>query len=758
MSVHVFGIRHHGPGCARSLRAALDALSPDCVLIEGPPDADEVIALAGEAGVRPPLALLVYPEASPRDASYYPFATFSPEWQAIRWALEKRVTVRFADLPIAHRAPMKREPGSEQVEASEHEGDPEDGSERAAESADERALAWDPIGVLAEAAGYSDREAWWEREIEQRQDPTGLFDGILEAMRALRATRPEPRGHEARREAWMRRTLRNAEKEGFARIAFVCGAWHAPALVDRPPAKHDDALLKGLPRAKTIATWIPWTHSRLTYASGYGAGVEAPGWYAHVFEAPDRAAIRWSTLAARLLRDADLDASSAAIIETVRLAEALAALRDAPLPGLRELREAVLTVMCHGDATPFALVRNALEIGEALGHAPEGAPAVPLARDVERLSRSLRLKHTTEIKELELDLRSETDRERSKLLRRLLILGIAWGTPSDERRGTGTFREAWTLAWKPELAIAIVEANVHGNTVETAAESRAIAQAHEGALGALTELLWLAVRADLPRAITALLGALQERAAQSADVRAMIAALPPLARVARYGDVRGTRVDAVLPIVEGLFERAMIALPLACASLDEEAAAATAEALGSVRETLELLDSAAMRARFDAVLASISENDALDAHVRGRACRLRLELGTLDEEGLTARARLALSPALEPRLAAAWLEGLVRGSALVLLHRDGLWAALDAWLSALTDDAFIALLPLVRRAFSEFSPAERREMGARLSRLAPGGAKARAVESEGAPIDEARAALVMPVLGAILGAASEVQA
>jgi hypothetical protein len=38
--LHVFGIRHHGPGSARSLVRALDALQPDCVLVEGPPEAD----------------------------------------------------------------------------------------------------------------------------------------------------------------------------------------------------------------------------------------------------------------------------------------------------------------------------------------------------------------------------------------------------------------------------------------------------------------------------------------------------------------------------------------------------------------------------------------------------------------------------------------------------------------------------------------------------------------------------------------------
>src|SRR5262249_62401142 len=118
------------------------------------------------------------------------------------------------------------------------------------------------------------------------------------------------------------------------RIAGVCGAWHAAVLKpDRWPAANDDeALLKGLPEVKVAATWVPWTHGRLGYESGYGAGVESPGWYHHLWTSPDRVAERWMTRVARLLRDEGLDASPASAIEAVRLAGAPPALRHRHLP------------------------------------------------------------------------------------------------------------------------------------------------------------------------------------------------------------------------------------------------------------------------------------------------------------------------------------------------------------------------------------------------------------------------------------------
>ena len=84
MPIAYYGIRHHGPGCARALEAALAAQQPDIVLLEGPPEADGLIALAAEEAMQPPVALLVYPVVAPRHGVFYPFAEFSPEWRAIR--------------------------------------------------------------------------------------------------------------------------------------------------------------------------------------------------------------------------------------------------------------------------------------------------------------------------------------------------------------------------------------------------------------------------------------------------------------------------------------------------------------------------------------------------------------------------------------------------------------------------------------------------------------------------------------------------
>ncbi|WP_257461414.1 DUF5682 family protein [Archangium lipolyticum] len=734
-SVHVLGVRHHGPGSARSVRAALERLQPDVVLIEGPPDADALLPLAAHAEMKPPVALLVYSVDRPAQAVFYPFAVFSPEWQALQYALERTLPVRFIDLPQMHRLAPEDE-ATEKPEAVEPPGTPRS----------------DPLGALARAAGYEDGELWWDHLIEQRQNPEGVFEAVLEAMSALREGEGELSPHEARREAHMRRSIRQAKKDGFQRIAVVCGAWHAPALVQQRPAKEDDALLRGLPKAKVAATWIPWTYDRLGWRSGYGAGVESPGWYAHLWLSPQRAVTSWAARIAHLLRDEGLDASSANVIETVRLAETLAALRGLSSAGLAELRDAALAVLCGGDATPLALVHEKLEVGTGLGVVPAEVPSVPLARDLAALQKSLRLPPSAESRLQELDLRKDMDRERSRLLHRLRLLDIPWGTPEeDPRSSTGTFRETWRLKWDPELAVRVVEASLFGNTVESAATSRVVTRAAEATeLGTLTALLDAALLSELSAAIDTVLRHVQALSTRSADVPKLLEAFPSLAHAVRYGSVRETPTGPIRAIADGLFERILIGLPGACVSLDDDAAHQRRDQLRAMHAAVALLEGGERGEEWAEALNQLVHRDAVHGLLRGTALRLGVELGRVRDEELGTLSRRALSPAVPPAEAAAWLEGLVSGSALLMLHRQDLWAALDGWLSGLTRESFVEHLPLVRRAFADFSTAERRAMGERVKQLssAPAEGKEKAAAEE---LDAERVARVLPVLSTILG-------
>ena len=143
-------------------------------------------------------------------------------------------------------------------------------------------LRADPLEALAEVAGHGDPERWWEDVVESRREDDA-FEAVTEAMAALREAFPDHDPAEERREAYMRQSIRAANK-GAENVAVVCGAWHAPALLDLGPAAPDQRTLKGLPKVKVAATWVPWTYGLLARASGYGAGVDSPAWYDQLFD------------------------------------------------------------------------------------------------------------------------------------------------------------------------------------------------------------------------------------------------------------------------------------------------------------------------------------------------------------------------------------------------------------------------------------------------------------------------------------------
>lgn len=765
-TVHYFGIRHHGPGCARSLRAALEALQPDCLLVEGPPDADALLPFVTQAGLCPPVALLVHSPDDTQASAFYPFAAFSPEWQALQHGVGRGIPTRFIDLPQAVRlAQDKRhreaEDATETIAASADTTVAN--TEKDLESALESVFPQhhDPMDALAHAAGFADGESWWNHIVEERGDSEDLFTAIHEAMAALREEWPDdargPRAaeRELQREAHMRQCIREAVGQGHARIAVVCGAWHVPALQAKHTAKADAALLKGLPKIKVSATWVPWTYRHLTWASGYGAGVDSPGWYDYLWQRSqgigDTAATRasgWLARVARLLREHQLDCSSAHIIEASRLSDTLATLRGRAEPGLDELNEAVRTVICMGESAPLQLIHRALTVSDRMGQVPPEVPAVPLQRDIEQAQKSLRLKPEALERTLDLDLRTPNDLARSHLLHRLRLLSIPWGEPArSDRANRGTFRETWRLQWQPEFALRIIEATRWGPTVELAATACVAEQcATLTRLDALAELVDVVLLADLGTAVQAVSHALQTQAAITGDAIQLISAVPPLARVFRYGSVRQMDGDLLAHILDGLITRGAIGLPLACHSLDDSAAEALREILLPAHDAVGLRDSAEPTQAWQQALQQIAEGDACHALLRGRCCRLLLDAGQIDQARAAVQLSRNLSAGAVPLEAAQWLEGFLNRNAMVLLHDAAVWSLVDAWLAELADAHFLQVVPLLRRSFANFSASERRELGARAAQ----GIKTAPVwlASEG---DATRAALPVPTLRLLLG-------
>jgi Family of unknown function (DUF5682) len=707
---HLFGIRHHGPGSAASLLAALDALDPAMVLIEGAPEAEPLAGYAALAGMQPPLAILHYQADDPANAIFAPFAEYSPEWQAMRWALARGRPIRFIDWPAAHALAF----GKVQVDQPPEDDDEEEHDDPAPPTSHS-----DPLDMLATVAGYTDGEAWWNAMVESSQPGPAMFAAIESAITELRSASDAEGGlsqwREARdavREAFMRLGLRAALKDEPGDIAVVIGAWHVPALRAKVPQAEDRARLRGLEKVKVESAWVPWSDSRLTSASGYGAGVTAPGWYRHLWQlqggseasSPQAFAAGWQSRVAGLLREEGHAVASASTIEASRLALTLAALRGEATPGLAEMHDATLAALCHGDDVAYRLIERRLLFGERVGAVDPAVPQMPLAADLERWQKRCRLKPEDLEREIALDLRTEAGLMKSTLLHRLVLIGVPWGRLIDAEAGRGTFRETWCLAWTPSLAVNLAEALVYGVTIEQAAAGKAMAQSRDtNDVAVLAGLVKACLLADLPDAAEHCITRLQAAAVGSGDLVQLMDTVPTLVSILRYGTARPIPTEHLGALVSALAAEINAGAQAAAVDIEPGEADAMRRAMGGYDRALALHDEEHLTEMWHRELAAIVQHDRSAPGVAGLALRLLHDGQVWAVEHVAASFSRALTPPSAPAAAGAFVESFLAGGAEVLIQDRPLLAALDAWLVELDDESFIELLPMLRRGFSDFA-------------------------------------------------------
>ncbi|PHN00615.1 hypothetical protein CRP01_41340 [Flavilitoribacter nigricans DSM 23189 = NBRC 102662] len=671
----------------------------------------------GHEGLEPPLAILIYNPKNLQQAAYYPFAEFSPEWQALQYAHQNDVPVQFMDLPAGYSFALE---GVVENQFELFQGE---------ETAMPVSEHWqqDPLGQLAQIAGYSDRERWWEVTFEQQSNELAIFPAITQMIDALRfPPAREETAETIRREAFMRETIRKARKSDYEKIAVVCGAWHAPVLerIDEYTASSDKAILRGLKKLKVAATWIPWSYPRLARSSGYAAGVISPAWYELLFQKRGDTVIHWMVNAAQLLRKNDLQVSPAHAQEASRLALTLAGLRERSVPGLQELEEAALSILCEAQTSRMDLIREQLVIGDRVGQVPEDIPVPPLQKDIEQLLKSTRmksywgkegkfwLKATKSNPYGFIDLRKDNDREKSLLLHRLLILDIPWGSQKSTSDLTKSgFKEIWQLQWKPDFAILIIEKSALGNTLLEAATHQVIQEAGlADNLKTLTELVLQMLQADLSAAIAPVMEIFQRMVAAARDVQILLAGLPPLVTIIRFGDTRQTDVAAVEQVLNEIVPRICLGLPGICQGIEEEVAREIFQDIVRANHALAQLNREDFTDDWYAALQKIADARQSQPLLQGVTARLLFDKGLETHLESEKRMHLALSAGQSIPDAAQWLEGFLYGSGLILIHYPPLWQLLDDWVRELPEVTFPEILPLLRRTFSSFSPTERSRM------------------------------------------------
>ncbi|MDU1890855.1 MAG: DUF5682 family protein [Dysgonomonas sp.] len=713
--LNIFGVRHLSPGASFHLIKYLEEKKPKCILIEGPADATELITDIANKKVKPPIALLSYTTELPIETVLYPFAAYSPEYQAICWGVKKKLDVRFIDLPTDIMLKLKQERIQEDRR----------------EEADDFYMFHN--GLYDKVAHYyqeEDYESYWERNFEHNLNAGSFREGLSYQSGQIREmvvdkeyeAVPHDFSYNLIREAHMRMEIQRAIKEGFSPedIVIIVGAYHVLGINEEIPPMSDDELKK-LPRASSQLTLMPYSYLRLSSRTGYGAGNKAPYYFDLMWNAiredklDDLSAVYLSRIAEELRKSGN-NASSASVIEAVRLANALTSMRSGSLPVLTDLHDAVITCFGGGDLPSVAEAINKVDIGTAIGSLPEGVSQTPVQEDMNQELKRLKLINykSAVAQELTLDLRENLkvktqeaafiDLNRSTFFHRLQVLNIHFADKIRVSQDSATWAEKWVLRWTPEVEIEVVEANLKGETLEIAAAFELKEQLNECTdVSLAAKIIRQACECHLTNIFDNALSTLQRLLVDSNNFRETAEAAHELSVLIQYGDLRQFNLEPLVPILQQLFLRSSLLL-VDAASCDDKAASGIVQAIN----VMELIS----QQQYDVVdvetwqkeLQVLAWRDDLNTKLSGVAFSILLEHNLASEEDCAKEVSRRLSPGVPADLGAGWFEGLSGRNRYALLSRISLWKELDKYVGQLDDDEFYRSVVFLRRAFGEFEP------------------------------------------------------
>ncbi|MCM1327344.1 MAG: DUF5682 family protein [Lachnoclostridium sp.] len=713
---HIFGIRHLSPAGAWHLRQFLEEKKPRLVLVEGPSDLNDQIGDITRPETKAPIAIMAYTREAPIHTILYPFAEYSPEYQAICWCKERGVECRFMDLPsdVFLALPAER---------------------KSTEGEEGRMSAYE---LLDRQAGEDGHETFWERTMEHTGDASGYHRGaglFGENLRQINAGNDEDFPEILVREAFMRRQIQNAVEEGFApeEIVVVTGAYHVAGLMDEEALPMTEEEFLSLPKVEASHTLMPYSYYRLSSRAGYGAGNKAPAYYHLLWNALQRKDFAYTADAylsriAVYQREHGNPVSSAEVIEAVRLANSLAALRGGKIPALRDLRDAAVTCLGGGSFAAISLATADTEIGTMIGALPEGVSRTSIQEDFYRRLKELKLEKYRDItaQDLPLDLRENRnvstqksaflDLNRSFFLHQLRVLGISFAKEEAVKQENATWAEHWVARWSPEAEIELVEAALKGDTVAQAASFRMKERVENAqGMGEIAKVIEDAFTCGMAAAVQYATNALQAMAVDAASLEELAATAHRLSVVVQYGSIRKLDAAPLEPILQQLFYRACLILPGACICDD----AASKEMVTAI----ERLNGAALAHDFldgSAWLEALEETagrDDLNTKLSGFAMAVLLERGLVDNEKLRLEVSRRLSKGVPADLGAGWFEGLAMKNRYALIARLSLWESLDEYLDGLTEEEFKRALVFLRRAFADFSAMEKDEIAENLGEI-----------------------------------------
>ena len=694
-----FGIRHFSPAGAYFVRKFLNENRPDVVLIEGPADFDFLIDDIVSKNLLPPFAVMAYTKEVPIETVLYPFAVYSPEYQAILWARENNKECHFFDLESNIMLGLESKNEDEIISD-----------------------APDKIHDKEKTLDF-DMESFWERVLEQSEDMNAYKSGSALFGESLR-NEDEVSLRDIIRESFMKRKIKEIIDSGIdiEKIVAITGAFHTSAIQSLDGAMTDKEY-DSLKKKDSNITLMPYSYYRLSKRTGYGAGNTAPAYYELLWQGfikNDKTyhERKYLSLLAKYMREHGGIVSSAQVIEATMLSRSIANLRGGSIPTLVDLKDAGITCMGGGSFGEMAMGFAQSDIGTKIGVVPQESMKTSIQSDFLSRLKALKLEKYKELvaTPLQLDLRENLrvkskesaflDLNRSFFLYRLVTLGIDFAKIERNRQDNATWAENWILQWTPEAEIQIVESVLKGDTIDEAVAFVLGERLNNAiSISEIADIIEAAFNCGIPKIVEGAGRKLDEMASGAVSIHEIAVTTSKLSDMILFGDIRKLDRKPLEPIVKRLCIRAALILAGESAC-DDMAAVILVEDIQSIHNVFVLHDFLDKDLWFDKLM-EVSNRDDLNTKISGLATAILLDTGKTDENTLRIEVARRLSAGMPAELGANWFAGLSIRNHYALIGRLTLWESLSEYMDSLDEEEFRRSLVFLRRAFVDYSSKEK---------------------------------------------------
>lgn len=692
--IRFIGIRHHGPGCARDLKLFLQNFQPDLILIEFPVNVKDLLISTNIAKIKPPAAILLFKQGDAANTFILPFASFSPEWIALSYAKAKQIPIEPIDFPLG-AIPAKTENIKENLSPTfplKNTGE--------------------AFKYLSELQGITDIEHWWEINFEQRADSIGNFNKIEEIITAIQPAIEAGSDTITKvREAFMRLKIKeNIKLNRYQKIVVITGAAHLPFVkdYDNYTTKEDKEITKLKHSEKLTCNWIPWSYQRLSSLNDYGAGIEFPKYYEQIYLYGSGASITITSTLSSMLRKKGYDISLAHTLEAVNLAQTLATMRGWDIPDIATIIESCSAVYNIEQLPNLqSLIKEAF-IGNDLGSVPVNTENQALIQDFWIKVKEAKLfKYTKDSSEYELtlDLRDTVQLDASKLLWRLRLLGIEWGTPANPfSTSKGTFKEFWNLKWRSEYLIILFHHCIYGSDIESAVQNTTLNDLNKSNhIEHLQRILTAIINVQIDSLTTIFFQTIENTLFKVEEYKSWFNLTPQLCFFYNYGSVRLLEPAKLLELITIIVQRINVNIDAILIAIPDEQQEDALESIIKLSSSLKKLNAPQLYDEWLDSLAQAANKYIIPAIFRGWIIGLCVENKKIELSEAFNKLSMELSDLDQLDQSTSWLYGFMQSQVLSPFAVPSITKILDLWLSTIEFDRFRLILPGLRKTFSEIS-------------------------------------------------------